>query len=201
MRRLIDPPLRRAGARLAAIGLRANHLTVFGLAVGLAAIPLLACEAYLPALAVILVNRLLDGLDGAVARQGSASDFGGFLDIVCDMLFYAGVVVGFGLARPDNLTWALVLVASFIGTASSFLAWAILAMKHGLPSGDRGEKAFHYSAGLVEGTETVMFFVIMCLLPEYFPPIAAAFAVLCGLTVLGRVALAWRFFGKAGAPQ
>src|SRR5215468_1618654 len=102
LRRLIDPPLDRAGRRLAAAGLSADATTLAGFAVGLAALPLLAAGAYGWALAAILANRLADGLDGAVARARGPSDFGGYLDIVCDFLFYAAVVFGFVLAAPAN---------------------------------------------------------------------------------------------------
>ena len=97
LRRLIDPPLDAAAGRLAAIGLSADAVTLAGFAVGLSAIPLLAAERYGAALAVILVNRLADGLDGALARRRGPTDLGGFLDIVCDFVFYSGVVFGFAV--------------------------------------------------------------------------------------------------------
>lgn len=152
MRRIVDPPLDRAGARLAATGLSANQLTLLGLLVGLACVPLLAVEAYGWALACCLFNRLLDGLDGAVARIHGPTDFGGYLDIVADMVFYAAVVLGFALARPENALWAAVLLASFVGTASSFLGHAVISAKRGEQTALRGRKSFYHAAGLIEGT-------------------------------------------------
>lgn len=190
VRRALDPPLRWIGHRLAHAGVRANHLTVSGLAVGLLAVPALSMERYDLALATILANRVLDGLDGAVARASDATDFGGYLDIVCDMVFYGAVVLGFALARPENGVWAALVLASFLGTSSSFLAWAILAAKKGLTTEARGPKAFFYSAGLIEGTETVLFFMAMCIFPQYFKWISIVLAALCGWTVVARIAAA-----------
>jgi phosphatidylglycerophosphate synthase len=188
LRRLVDPPLNRTGAWLAGQGVPANAVTVAGLAVGLLSVPLLAQQHYLAALAVILLNRLLDGLDGAIARHNGATAFGGYLDIVCDMLFYAAVPVGFALARPDNAVWAAILLATFVATASSFLGRAVIAAQRGeKDDGARGPKSFFYAAGLVEGTETVLAFVLFCLFPGAFAWLAGLVAVLCLVTVAGRI--------------
>jgi phosphatidylglycerophosphate synthase len=193
-RRLIDAPLNRAGAWLAARGVSANLLTGIGLLIGLAAVPLLAGQLYPWALAAILLNRLFDGLDGAVARRTGPSDFGGYIDIVADMIFYAATVLGFALADPGNAIWAALLLTGFMGTSASFLAWAAIAAKRGLTTQHRGRKSIYYSAGLVEGTETVAFFVAMCLWPEVFATLAAVFAALCVWTTAGRVIAAWGAF-------
>jgi phosphatidylglycerophosphate synthase len=194
LRRVIDAPLNRFGVVLAALGVRPNVLTVCGLAIGLMVVPLLATEEYELALLAVCLNRIADGLDGAVARQTGATDFGGYLDIVCDMMFYAAFVVGFGLARPENLMWSVVLLASFVGTASSFLGWAIIAAKRSLTSTTHGEKSFLYSVGLVEGTETILFFAAMCLWPDAFAWLAGLLTVLCVWTTIGRVMAARRAF-------
>ena len=121
----------------------ANAFSLAGLAIGLTVIPLLAWGRYDMALLVILLNRLIDGLDGAIARSRGTTPFGGYLDIMCDMGFYAAVPLGFALARPDNALWAAVLLASFVCTASSFLGRAVLAAQRGEPDdGARGRKSF-----------------------------------------------------------
>ena len=196
LRRWIDPGLDRVAAWLVNWRLEANLITLAGFAIGLLSLPLLAFEHYRWALLAILCNRLLDGLDGAVARRNGITDLGGYLDIVCDMLFYAACVMGFALARPENLLPAVLLLASFVGTATSFLAWAALAARRGLSTNVRGTKSIYYSAGLVEGTETIAAFVLMCLWPSAFAQIAVAFAVLCALTVLGRLVAARNFFAE-----
>ena len=156
LRRLIDPPLDRLCAPLARYGLSANLATAVGFATGLAAIAAIAAKAYGLGLGLLLLNRLLDGLDGALARRQGITDLGGFLDIVCDFIVYAGVPMAFALADPGaNALPAAFLIFSFIGTASSFLAYAIMAAKRGITTELRGRKSLYYLGGLTEGSETI----------------------------------------------
>jgi phosphatidylglycerophosphate synthase len=196
LRPIIDPTLDRIAARLVPFGVTADALTMGGLAIGLLAIPALALEFYWLALVLILLNRLADGLDGAVARRTAPTDFGGFLDIVGDFLFYGAVVLGFALARPEtNALPAAFLLLAFVGTGSSFLAFAILAAKRGIASSaERGHKAFYYLGGLTEGTETILLFVLSCLVPSAFPVFAWIFGGLCLVTTLTRICEARRRF-------
>lgn len=188
LRRWIDPPLNQAGAWLARRDMSANAFSLAGLAIGLTAVPLLAWGRYDAALLVILLNRLIDGLDGAIARHKGATLFGGYLDIMCDMGFYAAVPLGFALARPDDALWSALLLASFVCTASSFLGRAVLAVQRREPDdGTRGRKSFFHAAGIVEGTETIAAFVLFCLFPEAFSWLAGIFAVLCFWTAAARV--------------
>jgi phosphatidylglycerophosphate synthase len=193
LRPIIDPPLARAGRWLAGLGLTANQMTLAGLAVGLLTVPLLAGGHYAAALIVVLLNRLLDGLDGAIARQGALAPFGGYLDIVCDMAFYAAVPLGFALAAPGNAVWAAWLLASFVCNAASFLGRAIMAAQRNEDDdGARGRKSFVHSAGLIEGTETVAAFLLFCAFPASFPWLAGGFALLCFWTAAQRVVEAYR---------
>jgi phosphatidylglycerophosphate synthase len=189
LRRWVDPSLNQAGAWLARRDMSANAFSVAGLAIGLTTVPLLASGRYETALLVILLNRLIDGLDGPIARhKGGATAFGGYLDIMCDMGFYVAVPLGFALARPDNALWAALLLASFVCTASSFLGRAVLAAQRGDPDdGARGRKSFFHAAGIVEGTETIIAFVLFCLFPQAFPWLAGLFAILCFWTAAARV--------------
>jgi phosphatidylglycerophosphate synthase len=199
LRRWIDPPLDRAGRWLADRGVSANGLTLAGLTVGVLTVPLLAFEHYGAALLAIVVNRLLDGLDGAVARQSSATAFGGYLDIVCDMVFYAAVPLGFAFAHPGNAVWAALLLASFVCTCASFLGRAAMATERSEPDdGGRGAKSFFYAAGLIEGTETILAFIVFCLLPAAFPWLATAFAILCFWTAAGRLVMTWQSESESG---
>lgn len=188
LRRWIDPPLTRTGAWIANRGVSANGLSLAGLAIGLSCVPLLAFGHYGLALGAILINRLFDGLDGAVARQGQPSAVGGYLDIVCDMAFYAAIPLGFALARPENSIWAALLLASFVCTCASFLGRAVMAAGRGEPdTGARGRKSFFHAAGLMEGTETILAFVLFCLFPMVFPWLAGCVALLCFWTAAARV--------------
>ncbi len=110
LRKIIDPPLDRLGRRLAHLGVTANSVTWTGFFVGMGAWALLALESYPLALTCILLNRLADGLDGAVARHGRISDLGGYLDIVLDFLFYSGVAFFFAVGRPEQALPAAFLI-------------------------------------------------------------------------------------------
>ena len=194
LRPLIDPPLNAMGRSLARLGVTANLVTLAGIALGIAAGAVLAQGEVGLGLALIITNRLLDGLDGAVARATKLSDFGGYLDIVGAFVFYVAVPLGFGLADPANLRPALLLVASFTLTGISFLAFAAIAAKRGEETSAHGRKSFFYSTGLAEGSETIACFIAMCLWPDYFPNIALVYAGLCVLTVVQRTAMAHRQF-------
>ncbi|MCR9179563.1 MAG: CDP-alcohol phosphatidyltransferase family protein [Erythrobacteraceae bacterium] len=190
LRPLIDPPLNRAGAVLAGLGVTANGVTFTGLALGLAGAAAIALDQIGWGLALILANRLLDGLDGAVARVRGPSDLGGYFDIVADFAFYVSIPLGFGILGAANALPALVLVASFVLTGVSFLAFAVIAAKRGNTTEAHGRKSFFYSTGLAEGTETIAVFIAMCLFPAWFGWIAYAYAALCVLTVVQRSAMA-----------
>lgn len=194
MVRLIAPPINRLGQAFANLGITANTITVTGFVLGLGALPALALNAPTIALIFILLNRVADGLDGAVARATTATDFGAYLDIVLDFIFYAAVIVGFALLSPDNTLIAVVLLASFIGTGTSFLAYAIIAAKKDLKTTERGRKSFFYSGGLAEGTETILFFMLICLKPAWFVPASVIFIVLCWITVVMRISQAYAVF-------
>jgi phosphatidylglycerophosphate synthase len=192
---LIRRPL-QAGARgLVALGVSADAVTWLGFALGLAGAVAIALVQPLLGLALVLLSRLLDGLDGAVARLTQATDRGAFLDITLDFLFYASIPLAFAVADAGaNALPAAVLLAAFIGTASSFLAFAVLAERRGLQSTDYPTKGLYYLGGLTEASETLICFALMCLWPAHFAWWAYGFAALCALTVLGRLAAGWRAF-------
>lgn len=194
IRPLIDPPLNYAGRMLAARGVSANAVTLTGFAVGLAGVPAIAAGQYGAGLALILASRLLDGLDGAVARAAGPSDFGGYLDIVCDFILYSAWVFGFALADPDHAVPAAFLMLSFVGTGSSFLAYAVFAAKRGVTTDIQGSKSLYYLGGLTEGTETILAFIAFCLFPDYFVALALGFAAACWITTISRILAAARSF-------
>ena len=190
---LLRPLLDAAAARLVRAGIGADAVTLAACALGLLAAAAIAAGAPLAGLALILASRLADGLDGAVARLTTPTDRGAFLDIVLDFVFYASVPLAFALADPAaNALPAALLLAAFIGTGSSFLAFAALAAKRGLASAAYPDKGFYYLGGLTEATETLLCFAAMCLFPAAFPWLAGLFAALCGITLLARIAAGWR---------
>jgi phosphatidylglycerophosphate synthase len=195
LRKHIDLPLDRAGRVLAAHGVTADAVTLAGLVLGLIGAALIATGAPGWALVPLSASRLADGLDGAVARATRRTDFGGYLDICCDFLFYGAVPLGFVIMEPGpNGVAGAVLLLSFYVNGASFLGYAALAERRGLETQAQGIKNLYYSGGLLEGTETITFFAMICILPDHFQILASVFAGLCFLTCLLRVRHARRTF-------
>ena len=122
IRPLIDPPLNSLGHYLYKTGIDANTMTLLGFVSGLLAMGMILMANYLLAFFLLASNRLADGLDGAIARHSGLSDFGGFLDIVCDFIVYSGVVMAFGFSDPTKLPYSAFLVFSFVGPMVSFFS-------------------------------------------------------------------------------
>jgi phosphatidylglycerophosphate synthase len=201
LRPLIDRPLDHLGRRFARAGVSADAVTVAGLLAGLAASAALSARWSVTGLVLILASRVLDGLDGAVARAGVPSDRGAYLDVVCDYAFYAAIPLGFAFADPErNALPAAALLASFTLTCATFLGFATLAAKRGLETAARGRKSFFYSPGLVEGFETIAVFCAMAVRPALFPALAWITAALCLLTILQRSWLALATFPQDPPP-
>ena len=194
-RKLIDPPLNALGRTLAARGVTADGVTLAGL--GLGVIAALVIAAGWPTLALIplLASRLADGLDGAVARATQKTDFGGYLDIACDFLFYGLVPLAFVVLDPTaNAIAGALLLTSFYFNGTSFLGFAILAEKRGMTTRAQGDKSLYFSNGILEGTETIVFFVLLCLFPASFAGLAYIFGTLCFATATLRIIAARRLF-------
>ena len=191
LRHQIDPALDRVAAGFAKRGFSANQITCAGAVVGVTAAVSIAHGQWLAALALVVANRVLDGLDGAIARHTKPTAWGGYLDSLADHVFYVAVPLGFAWAAPDNVWPALLLVSSFTLTAVSLLALAAI-----LAGRDMGhaQKSFTYTTGFMEGGETIAAFILMCLFPSQFPLLATVFATLCLLTVGQRLWLARRLF-------
>lgn len=182
---IIDPVVNT----LAKYHVTPNQVTVTGFLLGLLAPIFIGLNYPIVGLVFILVNRFLDGLDGALARKTAThNDAGGFLDICLDFLFYASIPLGFAFANPEqNALPAAILLTTFIGTGSSFLAFAISAEKFSLTRPEFAYKSFYYLNGLTEGTETILFFCAFCLWPNHFPILAIVFAILASITIFTRV--------------
>jgi len=194
---LLRPGLDRAAHGLVRTRIRADHVTIAGFAVGLTGAAAIAYSHFYIGLALLLASRFADGLDGALARLTTPTDRGAFLDITLDFIFYASVPLAFALADPPaNALPAAVLLATFIGTGSSFLAFAALAAQRGMTSATLPatlpNKGIYYLGGLTEATETLICFMLMCLWPQHFPAWAFGFAAMCLVTTVTRLAAGWR---------
>ncbi len=195
LKQLIDPALDNLGGRLAARGISADTVTVAGAAIGVGAAAFIAAGWFMIGLVLLLASRLLDGLDGAVARATRKTDFGGFLDIVLDFLFYGAIPLGFIVFDPGaNAIAGAILLLSFYVNGASFLAYSVLAERHSMETSARGAKSIYFTTGLAEATETFAVFVLACLFPGWFPVLAWLFAAVCFYTALSRIILARRNF-------
>jgi phosphatidylglycerophosphate synthase len=196
--RLFKPALEGAATVLHKAGVRADQVTLIGFAVGIAAALGIAFHHPIVGLVLMLISRLGDGLDGPLARLTSPTDRGGFLDITLDFLFYASIPLAFAFADPaNNALAASVLLAAFMGTATSFLAFATLAAQRGMKSAVYPNKGIYYLGGLTEATETLVCFSLMCVWPAQFALFAWVFAGLCVLTIVTRLVAGWRAFSSS----
>mgnify|MGYP000114727522 CR=1 FL=1 len=186
MRKWMDAPLNSA-AKLFPPKISANSITIVGFLIGVLSFISIMKGQFTLALLFLAVNRLADGLDGAVARRHGATDLGGYLDITADFLLWALLPLGFMLHSPDTAFAAAILLSSFAMSMTVFLAFAVMAEKRGASSTAQGKKSFFYLAGLAEGTETIAFFAFVMVYPMYFTPAALIFAAIVYISVLGRL--------------
>jgi phosphatidylglycerophosphate synthase len=199
---LILPTQRRALSPVAnwldSRNIKADQLTLIGFGFGVLGFIAVIAGCWFAALLLIGVNRLMDGLDGAVARLQGPTDRGAFLDITLDFLFYALIPLGFALHDPAaNALPAATLICAFIGTGSSFLAYAAIAAKRGENAKGFPTKGIYYLGGLTEGFETIGLFIVICMWPAGFPVLAYVFATACAITT----ALRWHQGWQAFAPE
>ena len=192
---LIRPAVNTLAGQLIRTGLSANQMTLAGFTIGMLAAGCVASGHSGLAIGAILLSRLCDALDGAMARITQVTDAGGFLDITLDFLFYASIPLAFAVAQPErNALAAAALLAAFAGTMSSFLGFAVIAAKRGLSNLDYPDKSIYFLGGLTEATETLAVFIAMCLWPQYFAQLAFTFAGLCAITTVMRLWWGWRSF-------
>ena len=210
--RLLRPVKARALAPLSAVLARslarfgAGPVTLLGLGVGLAAALAAAFGAFAAALPLWLLNRVLDGLDGEVARAlGRADDRGGYLDLLTDLLVYAAVPLGAaagatGLLGNEPLvtsawTWPLaaLLLASYYVNLGSYTLLAASLEKRGRGAAARGDPtSIVMPAGLIEGAETLLLVALMLAFPTLLPTWFALTALLVFVTAAQRAVWASR---------
>lgn len=191
-RRILQP----LAEGLTRCGIHADQITLGGCAIGLLAAGAVALELYWLALVGLILNRVADGLDGAVARLTKPSDRGAFLDIALDFVFYTAFPLGFVFADPSaNAVAGAALIASFVLSGTSFLAFSVIAERRGMSASDYPSKGIYYLGGLTEGAETIGIFVAFCLFPEAFPVLATIFAIAATITGVTRYIAGWKAFG------
>ena len=184
---ILKPILEAISINLVKLNIKANQITFIGLILGIICFIFLIQGYFLLALLFFLLNRLFDGLDGYVARRTKITDLGGYYDIICDFVIYSLVPLGFIFYDENNSYAFSFLLASFIGTSSSFLAAAWIIEKNKSLLNLRSNKSFFYSRGIAEGFETILFFAIMFIFPKYAFLFAWLFGFICWMTLIIRV--------------
>src|SRR6056300_1873620 len=130
-----------------------NQMTLLGFGFGVLMCVSIVIDQYLIAIIFLFLNRLSDGLDGAMARLKNPTPLGGYLDIVFDFLIYGGFVLSFGITEQNNTFLSMVLLFCYLGTGSTFLAKATILPSLTNQNLNEIPKSFHYAVGLIEGTE------------------------------------------------
>jgi phosphatidylglycerophosphate synthase len=164
LRLILDRPMSALARVLVPLGIRADWVTVAGLVTAFVAMILVGRGLYLAGLAAILINRVLDGLDGAVARQTTPTELGAYLDAVFDTLFFASIPFAFALADPERAIAASFLIFGSMSAGAS--AWIFMAFTQ------RGESAAMPIASIVESLVMVLGFIVACILPARFSIVA-----------------------------
>ena len=190
MRTILGPSLEAAGRVLAAAGMPAGALTAAGWVVGAGACAATALRAWPAALGLWLASRLLDGLDGPVARASGPTDAGGFADIVADFSVYAGVILGLAIALPQTRLACVALLTAYYVSGTAFLALSSLAERRRQPLGDN--RSLHFVGGLAEGTETIGAYILLFLLPQHATVIVWVFTAAVAITAAQRVVVGLR---------
>lgn len=186
-RRLLSPPLDAAAGALAAARVPALAVTGAGWLAGVGCCVGVAGGHWTAGLVLWLLNRLLDGLDGPLARRTGASDLGGFLDIVADFSIYAGFVVAVAVAVPGARLAAAALLTAYYVSGTAFLALSSLVERRGGGLGD--QRSLRFVGGLAEGTETIVVYVLFCLFPGHAALIAWLFTAAVAVTAVQRVGI------------
>ena len=175
----------------------ANQITIIGFIFGLMMCLFIYLELFFFAIFFLILNRICDGLDGVMARLTVPTYLGAYLDIVLDFIFYSAFILIFGLLDTSNIIITCLLLFSYICTGTTFLAQAIIQPKLDLIQKDENlnidiPKSFYYSAGLIEGTETILFMILCLLFPNLYFFFGLIFSILCLLTALSRILIFYK---------
>ncbi|MEM6529588.1 MAG: CDP-alcohol phosphatidyltransferase family protein [Chloroflexota bacterium] len=167
---------------------------VFGIAAAIAAWQ----QMYWLGLGFWVVNRILDGLDGTVARlTNQQSDLGGYIDIMVDDVVYSVVVLAFGAGINTPAAWLATafLLATYRINATSWMYLSSLLEKRAEGAKNNDEfTSVTMPTGLIEGTETVIFYILFYLLPGFITPLFWLFGLLVTVTAIQRVVWATKVF-------
>ena len=184
--RILKAPMARGAEALMERHITATQVTLAGFAAAVLCATAVAYGYYVIGLVFLIVNRLADGMDGALARMTHPTDFGAYLDMVLDFVAFTAIAGSFAAGRPDHAIAAVVVAASLMGLASTFLGFAVIAAARGLIP-DMQSKPFTMAGGIVETSEITVFLLIVLVMPDLFPTAAWIFSAACWVTMAQRI--------------
>lgn len=182
---IIHKPFHILGKACVSIKITALHLTLLGLPFAALTFVLILNQHFYYAFICILINRILDGLDGTVARiTNSSSVSGAYLDIVYDYVFYALIPLGHGLVNMQaNLLPTTIILFVYVLSGVNFMATSSAANKLTIESKSFAYKKIYYPINVIEGTETILYLSTVTLFPKIFPIVSYISAGILLLTL------------------
>ena len=187
--KIFKPLLELVASPFYKFGVNANYISLFGLSMSFLSFYLILEGLNNIALFVFLLGRILDGVDGIIANKTRITEFGGFIDIVFDLISYSLVPLAFILKDNSNAIFGSILLATFFGTSSAFFGIAIFENNRFIKRNPK--KSFYHVGGFMGGAITIFFLSLMFLFPEKFNLIASIFSVLCILGTIERIFYAY----------
>jgi phosphatidylglycerophosphate synthase len=206
LRRATSKPLNALASAVDVPWITPDRLTIAGLVIGLGSAALAATQLWALALVAWLLSRVLDGLDGTLARRriaaaadpraGTASEAGGFLDITADFVVYGATVVGlaFGVTTAFGAPWwpfLLVMFAYYINGAA-FLAFSSIAERTGRALSDGDNRSLFFLGRIAEGGETVFVHTLWLALPFIAWQIAIVWSLVVLVSAAQRMIVGYR---------
>ena len=187
--KILKPFLEFVASPFYKFGVNANYISLLGLSLSFLSFYLILKDLNNIALFIFLLGRIFDGVDGIIANKTRITEFGGFIDIVFDLISYSLVPLAFILKDNSNAIFGSILLATFFGTSSAFFGIAIFENNKFIKRNP--EKSFYYVGGFMGGAITIFFLSLMFIFPEKFNLIALIFSVLCILGTIERIFYAY----------
>ncbi|MBD3350951.1 MAG: hypothetical protein GF364_05640 [Candidatus Lokiarchaeota archaeon] len=176
----------------------ANQLTIIGLVLGLISALIIILSTYfgnnynlrIVSAVVLIISMIFDVMDGTLARMEGKTKFGGILDIFCDRSVEVAIILALVYSNPFILMWSgLLSLASIVLCITIFLLISSVFPEDSI---QEEEKVIVYSKGLMERAETLIFFILCILLPQFAVFILYIFSILVFFTAFQRLKIAYK---------